>query len=251
MLLTTNGVVLKRQKLQDNDVLVTVFTDQAGKIKAIAKGAKNPRSSLAAATQPFIFGEFVLSIEKDWNKIRSVEVLDPYAKYHEDLTLMAYGSHMLELCNFLLPEGLIHHKAFVNLVDTQDALIEASEINQREVVRMAYEVKMMAYAGYQMNVNKCIACNSLNHEFLWFSIENGGIICDKCKVNSPDAWQIGKTLPKIIDFMQRKSIKTVAKTKINTIYLAKLNQLLKQYMKIHAGFSGSKSLELLENIRLL
>lgn len=251
MLLTTNAVVLKRQKLQDNDVLVTLFTDQAGKLKAIAKGAKNPRSSLAAATQLFIFGEFVFSMEKEWNKIRSVEVLDPYAKYHDDLTLMTYGSHVLELCNFLMPEGLIHHKAFVNLVDTQDALLEATDAEQREVIRLAYELKMMSYAGYEMNVTRCACCNSQNHEFLWFSIENGGIICDKCKINLSEPWQIGKTLPKIIDFMQKKSIKTIGKTKINQVYLAKLNQLLRQYIKVHAGFSGSKSLELLENIRLL
>lgn len=249
MLLTSNAVVLKRQKLQDHDVLVTLLTDKGGKLKAIAKGAKSGKSSLAASTQPFVFGEVVLSLERDWNKIRSIDVTDPYAKFHNDLTLMAYGSYMLELTNFLLEEGVVHHKAFVNLIDTLDMLCE--EDAQYDLIKTVFEIKMMMYSGYQMTVNKCQQCGLENHEYLWFSIENGGIICDKCKGSMGDLWLLGKTLPKIMDYMQQKNIRTVAKTKINLVYLEKLSQLMKRYMLIHTGFSSSKSLELLESIRLL
>lgn len=249
MLITTNAIVLKRKKLQDNDVLVTLFTDKVGRIKAIAKGAKSGRSGMAAATQPFVFGEFVISMEKDWHKIRSVEILDPYAKYHEDLDLLTYGSYTAELMNFLLPEGVVNHKAFVTAVDVLDVL--AVNPNKRETIRLAFEIKMMLYSGYGIQIHKCLGCGAENREFLWFSIENGGIICDKCKENDETVWQVGKTLPKIIDYMQRTPLKTIAGIEINKVYLAKLSQLLKQYMKIHAGFSGSKSLELLETIRLL
>lgn len=249
MLMTTNAVVLKRQKLQDNDVLVTLLTDKGGKLKAIAKGAKSGRSGLAASTQPFVFGEFVLSMEKDWNKIRSIDILDPYARLHDQLTAMTYGTYILELTNFLMEEGVIQHKVFVNLVDTLDMICE--EDAQLEVIKTAFEIKMMALSGYQMTVNRCSSCGSENNEYLWFSIENGGIICNKCKDSMSDLWLLGKTLPKILDYMQQKNIRTVAKTKINSVYLEKLSQLMKQYMRIHAGFSGSKSLELLESIRLL
>lgn len=249
MLLTTNAVVLKRQKLQDNDVLVTLLTDKGGKLKAIAKGAKSGRSGLAAATQPFVFGEFVLSLEKDWNKIRSIEVLDPYAKFHDNLTAMAYGTYVLELTNFLMEEGVVHHKVVVNLVDTLDMLSE--EGAQLELIKVAFEVKMMALSGYQMSVSRCCQCGSENNEFLWFSVENGGIICNKCKDSFSDLQQVGKTLPKIMDYMQHKNIRTIAKTQINSVYVEKLSQLMKRYMRVHAGFSGSKSLELLESIRLL
>lgn len=249
MLLTTNAIVIKRQKLQDNDVLVTLYTDKAGKIKAIAKGAKSGRSNLAAATQPFVFGEFVLSMEREWNKIRSVEVLDPYAKYHDDLDLMTYGSYLLELLSFLMADGVINHKVFVLIVDALEMLLLEPE--QKDVLKLAFEIKMMSYSGYQLALKRCTECGAENREFLWFSIENGGIICDKCRPNHDNLWQVGKTLPQIMDYMQQKNIRTVAKTKINSVYVAKLSQLMKQFMKVHAGFSGSKSLELLETIRLL
>jgi DNA repair protein RecO (recombination protein O) len=247
--MTTNAVVLKRQKLQDNDVLVTLLTDKGGKLKAIAKGAKSGRSGLAAATQPFVFGEFVLSLEKDWNKIRSVDVSDPYAKLHDELVAMTYGTYVLELTHFLLEEGVVHHKAFVNLVDTLDLLCEDGA--QLELIKTIYEIKMMVFSGYQMTVDRCQHCGIQNNEFLWFSVENGGIICDKCKDSYSELWLLGKTLPKIIDYMQKKNIRTVAKTQINSVYLEKLSQLMKRYMRVHTGFTGSKSLELLESIRLL
>lgn len=249
MLLTTNAVVLKRQKLQDNDVLVTLLTDRGGKLKAIAKGAKSGRSNLAAATQLFVFGEFVLSIERDWNKIRSVEVLDPYGLFHDDLLPMTYGSYILELTNFLMPEGVVNHKVFSNLVDTLDMLTQKGA--NLELIKTAYEIKIMAYSGYKIMVDRCQSCGAENKEFLWLSIENGGIICNKCKDGVDDLWMVGKTVPKILDYMMRKNIRTIAKTDINTVYLQKISQLMKRYMQLHAGFSGSKSLELLESIRLL
>ena len=202
MLLTTNAVVLKRQKLQDNDVLVTLLTDKAGKLKAIAKGAKSGRSGMAAATQVFVFGEFVLSMEKDWNKIRSVEILDPNAKLHDELLAMTYGTYILELTHFLMEEHVIHHKAFSNLVDTLEMLsLEGANL---ELIKAAYEVKMMAFSGYQMTVDRCQDCGAENKEFLWFSIENGGIICNNCRASYPELWQVGKTLPKLIDYLQQK-----------------------------------------------
>lgn len=249
MLLTTNAVVLKRQKLQDNDVLVTLLTDKGGKLKAIAKGAKSGRSGMAAATQVFVFGEFVLSMEKDWNKIRSVEILDPNAKLHDELLAMTYGTYILELTHYLMEEGVVHHKIFVNLVDTLELLCQ--EGTNLELIKVAYEIKMMAYSGYKMTVDRCQDCGVENNEFLWFSVENGGIICDKCRTSYTDLWQLGKTLPKIIDYLQQKNIRTIAKTQINSVYLEKLSQLMKRYMRIHTGFTGSKSLELLESIRLL
>ena len=249
MLLTTNAVVLKRQKLQDNDVLVTLFTDKGGKLKAIAKGAKSGRSNLAASTQLFVFGEFVLSIEKDWNKIRSIDVLDPYAPFHDQLSPMAYGSYLLELTNFLMPDGVINHSVFTNLVDTLDVLSQKDA--NLELIKTAYEIKIMAYSGYKMMVDRCQSCGAENKEFLWLSIENGGIICSKCKDGVEDLWMVGKTVPKILDYMTRKNIRTIAKTDINMVYLQKMSQLMKRYMQVHAGFSATKSLELLESIRLL
>lgn len=249
MLLTTNAVVLKRQKLQDNDILVTLLTDRGGKLKAIAKGAKSGRSTLAAATQLFVFGEFVLSVEKDWNKIRSVDVLDPFGALHDHLMAMTYGSYILELTNFLMAEGVVNHKAFVNLVDTLDMICE-KEANL-ELIKLAYEVKIMSLSGYKMTLDRCQCCGAENREFLWLSIDNGGIICNKCKDSYEDLWMVGKTVPKILDYMERKNIKTIGKTDINTVYLQKMSQLMKRFMEVHAGFSHAKSLELLESIRLL
>lgn len=249
MLITTNAVVLKRQKLQDNDVLVTLFTDKAGKMKAIGKGAKSARSSMAAATQAFVFGEFVINTSGDWHQIRSIDILDAFPNLSGDLTAMTYASYLLELTNFLMEESVVHHRLFVTLVDALDLMSQPDA--PLKTIRLAFEVKILDYCGYKMNLTKCISCSSENNDFKWFSIENGGIICDKCSPLVDQPWSSGKTVPKILDYMSRKDIRIVSKTLINEVYLSKIEALLKRYLKYHTGFSGSKSLELLESIQLL
>jgi len=56
----TEGIVLRYTNLGEADKILTILTRNNGKIKAIAKGCRKPKSSLLSSSEVFVFSEFVL-----------------------------------------------------------------------------------------------------------------------------------------------------------------------------------------------
>ena len=60
MYLKIQGLVLRRTEYNDHDVLLTILSNQHGKITAKARGLKRKNSPLTAQCQLLAFAEFTL-----------------------------------------------------------------------------------------------------------------------------------------------------------------------------------------------
>ena len=58
--LTIPGLVLRRADYSDYDRMVTLFSPEMGRVDAIARGCRRPKSPLVNAVEPFTSGEFQL-----------------------------------------------------------------------------------------------------------------------------------------------------------------------------------------------
>ena len=54
------GIVLRTTDYGETNKIITLFTREWGKIGVMAKGAKKPKSRLAAITQPLTYGYYLV-----------------------------------------------------------------------------------------------------------------------------------------------------------------------------------------------
>ena len=80
-----------------------------------------------------------------------------------------------------------------------------------------------------------------------FNVVEGGAVCKACTLETDD--KIGRMLFNIMDYVQRQSIEVLFKTKINRLYVSKLDILCMRFMTQHLGYQQYKSLEFLKAIR--
>lgn len=78
MRITTNGFVVQKQDLKDVDILVTLFTNEHGLLKAVAQKAKK-RSLILANLEPF--QESVFIINRTENNLGTIYHIDPLLRY--------------------------------------------------------------------------------------------------------------------------------------------------------------------------
>ena len=98
---SSEAIVLNRIPLGDTSLLVTVYARSMGKVKLVARGAKRPKSRMAAALQPFcvITVTFNHRENRELQNLSKVETGLFLRKIEEDLTKMGYASAVCELVN--------------------------------------------------------------------------------------------------------------------------------------------------------
>lgn len=113
---TSRGLVLKRVKVGETDVIVTLLTQERGKLVCRAKGVRTLKSTKRSALQPGNLVRF------HWLETKSLPLLTQ-ALMEEDCSLMESTlnhmrqlSQFLELCERLFIENELESKIFNQII---------------------------------------------------------------------------------------------------------------------------------------
>jgi DNA repair protein RecO (recombination protein O) len=140
------AVVLRHADWGEADRLLTLFTLEMGKVRAIAKGVRKPRSRKAGHLEPFTRASLLLARGRDILIITQADTLDPYLPLREDLLLSTYACYIVELLDrFTYEEG--ENRALHRLLVNTLALL-SSEPNPELVVRY-YEIRLLDLVGFR------------------------------------------------------------------------------------------------------
>ena len=95
--LSTPALVLRSAEYGDYDRMVTLFTPDYGRIDAIARGCRRPKSPLINAAEPFTSGEYQLYFRKERYAIDQCELKDDFYDLRLDYDKVVHGTYWLKL----------------------------------------------------------------------------------------------------------------------------------------------------------
>ena len=99
---TTAAILLRRIKLTESSLIVTWFTEEHGKLKTVAKGARRPRSPFAGRLDLFFAAEITYSRSRqsELHGLREVAVRDSregLRTQYERTQMAAYFVELVEM----------------------------------------------------------------------------------------------------------------------------------------------------------
>lgn len=176
MLHKWEGYVLRTHDYGEANKIVVLMTREAGKVAVMARGARRPKSRLAAMTQVFTHGQFMVQRYTGMGTLNQAEPLEALRHLRSDISAMAYGSYIVELLDRVVEEGNPEPFAFDVL---QYALQAIDEQDDPEAVALVVAWKLLPYTGVQPILHACAGCGATEGEFA-FSFTQGGFLCHNC-----------------------------------------------------------------------
>jgi len=104
--LRAQAIVLRHRNWGEADRILGLFTLEMGKVQAIAKGVRRPRSRKAGHLEPFTHVKLLLARGRNIAIITQAEAIDQFTTLREDMLLTTYASYVVELLDrFTYEEG--------------------------------------------------------------------------------------------------------------------------------------------------
>jgi len=179
------GIVIKTYEAGESSTRVKILCKGIGKITVFARGAKNTKSRLLSACQPFTYGEYVLFEGRDFYSLSQAEIKESFSGIRNDLKSLAYASYLAELTEKTVPEGMEADDVLRLLYMAYEVLSEGN--NDAALAAAVFEIKYLQMSGLIADDQCCTVCGKNEESMRWFSVESGGFICSRCRQNVYDA----------------------------------------------------------------
>lgn len=182
-ILKTRAIVIKTQEFKEADKLVWLFTEDFGKITAIAKGARKNKSKYVSSTLPCSYGEFILFKGKNLYTINEVTIIDSFQQLLRNLDTITYASYFNELIDISMENEDVNSELFKDLVSAFYFI--KNDVMDIEILARAFETKLLKATGYGLNFEQCVRCRKKISISNNIDLQSYGPICKDCeKVNS-------------------------------------------------------------------
>ncbi len=183
---TTRALVLREVKYKEADKILTVLTEDEGKLTVTARGVMRKGSKIAAACQLLTFSEMTLYQYNGRWSISEGQTVEQFLGLREDIAALALGNYFAELLEASSDEDYPNVQMLSLGLNSLFAL--SRRLYSPEHIKAVFELKLMCLSGYEPIVEYCSSCGK-EPENPIFSTMGGTILCSDCPSD------YGETIP--------------------------------------------------------
>jgi len=236
------AIVLRTQKLGEADRIITLFTREHGRIKAVAKGVRRTKSRWGARLEPASHVDLQLYSGRSLDTVTQAVSIENFGDVLSlDYPRWTVASAILEAAErFTSQEHEPALQQYLLVVGSLKAL--AHETYDASLILDAYLLRSLAVAGYAPSLMNCSRCDTPGpHKY--FSLVGGGSVCNTCKPSAAPTPH-----PETLELMQQLlSGDWASAMDSDTRFRREASGLIAAYLQWHLE-RGLRSLPLVERI---
>lgn len=180
-LFQVEGIVLKHFDLGEQDRIITFYTREKGKVRAVGVNLRSFKSQLMGGLDLFSHVELQIYQGRSLARIKACRPLHPFFPLRHDLLRLACASYATELVHEFSQEEDRNEDLFQLLLATLHLLTQRKKEVLELVVRV-FELRSLALLGYWPVLDRCVLCLRSGEELqvAGFSPPEGGVVCRVC-----------------------------------------------------------------------
>lgn len=223
----TEAIIIKANKLNEADKILTFYTKFYGKKQAIAKGVRRITSRRSGNLEIFNHAKLHIYEAKNLDLITEASLIEPFTNFRNDLDKVAVGYQVLELVDQFGQENQENRQLF-NLMLKTIKKLDSDE--DRQKVAIVFKIKILNLVGFRPVLERCVRCGS-TEELNFFSNLLGGVLDEKCSQFDPGAMPVSASFIKAFHFFQTESEVQVKRAQMSDNLKMEINQVTDNYLE--------------------
>jgi DNA repair protein RecO (recombination protein O) len=178
----TQAIVLRLVEFSESSFVATLFTEDFGKVGALAKGARRPKGPFEGALDLLALVRIVL-IRKSSDSLdlmTEARLQRRFRSSERELARLYAGYYVAELLSELTEPGDPHRELFRAADATLAALDRDAPVLE---TTLKFELAALHEVGHLPSLDQCVVCGAevKAEKRIHFGLTSGGVLCDDCR----------------------------------------------------------------------
>ena len=225
----TEAIIIKKTKLGEADRILTFYTPHLGKIQAVAKGVRRPRSKLSGHLELLTHSLVSLARGRNLDTITGSQTINSFLPIKSNLELTSYALYVTELVNQFTAEHVEDYPLFQLLLETFKQLCQGQK---SELILRYFELHLLNEAGYRPQLQHCVLCRSqLEPTASYFCPGAGGALCPRCSRNQPSTYPLSVNGLEVLRLLQEGDYNIISQLEIDRKLSYELERIMRNYIR--------------------
>ncbi len=224
------AIVLRHADYRDNDRMVTLLSPSRGRIDAIIRNCRKPKSHNLNAGELFALGDYMLIETGGHVTVTSVRLIETFYPLRIDYDRLTCGIYLLNLAEAVIEPEQEQQELFMLLLHTLSRLTFSDQ--EWKPLLSGFLLHFAACQGFKPRLNHCVFCGRRVEDVqpLFFDTEEGGVCCADCRQGRA---QTALSLPQL-RWMQM-ALRSGSSAWVNSPDAAAPFHLLRSFVELRLG----------------
>lgn len=181
---TLRALILRRTKLGESDLILTMLAEDGSLAKAVAKGARKPKSSFAARTEPLCTADLLCARGRSLDIVKEARLTSAHDRLRRTVEASAAAMPALELLGRVAQPSLANPRLFQAADRALSVMDDADEVHVLALAAASL-LKTLAFSGLKPSLEVCVGCGEAvaleEGARVPFSAIEGGVACPACR----------------------------------------------------------------------
>ena len=178
--LKTKGIVVRVSQAGENGKMLTVLSDELGRISIFGRGLGSSKHPAKSASSPFSYSEFILNEKGDVYSLSQGSLIRSFYGLSSSVEKLSLANYFCALSESVLYDAAYAPEVLKLLLNSLHYLEE----DKKDFfdLWLMFEVKALSAAGFMPNLYECTVCGGEGS--LRMNIQSGGLVCENCTAGS-------------------------------------------------------------------
>jgi len=229
---SVRALVLRKTKLGETDVIVTLLAEDGRQLRAVAKGQRKPGSRYGGRLEPYCVVDLLVHEGRSLDVVTEAETCESFAALREDFDRSTAAAVVADILDKTSQEGQTEERVFGLALATLGAMAD-SPVEALPALVSGFIAKALAMQGYRPELEACACCAEEATGGRGFSLRAGGVVCPSCGDTDASVVAFGQASREVLQTLLRSTMREIAAQPLDPVALRECFSLLRAFAAYH------------------